>query len=615
MRLIKRLDIFVVKNFLTLFAGTFCISLFVVMMQFLWRYVDELIGKGLSMMVLAKFLFYSGETLVPLALPLAILLASLISFGNMGERLELLSMKAAGIPLVRVLRPLIVVNILLASASFYFQDNIAPRSEIKLRQLLFSMRAKSPELDIPEGVFYDGIQSVNMYINHKDKETGMLYGLIIYNLKDGVNNAHIILADSGRLETSYDKMHLLLHLWNGEQFENLNSAAVQARNVPYRRETFVMKDVLIDFDTNFNLVEEENFKDNEGAKDIKHLLTSIDSLENYYDSVGHSFYDDMRCGPLFISNTTMARRRNFETGKVENIAPADIKHIENDTLNIDSMFYRLDAANQQRAVFAAMQKTNMLQMDTDYKGDVMRYANTNIRRHWIAFWQKFTMSLSCLLFFFIGAPLGAIIRKGGLGMPVVISVIIFIFYYIINNSGMKVGREGSIPVWFGMWVSTFVMAPLGVFFTVKSNNDSVVFNKDAYVAFFRKLWGIRQKRNITKKEVIINDPDYPAIASILGNIIAESKAYRKLHRFFHLPEILRLVFSEKRDQRIEHIDNAVEYVVDALSNSKDKQILMQVNRMPVLDIHSFRYYRRIRRDLKQVIRTSETLKQRCEELV
>ena len=166
MRFVRRLDIFVVKNFLTLFAGTFCISLFVVMMQFFWRYVDELIGKGLSVFILLKFLFYSGETLVPMALPLAILLASLISFGNMGERLELLSMKAAGIPLIRVLRPLVVVNLLLAAASFYFQNNIAPKSEVKLRQLLFSMRAKSPELDIPEGVFYDGIQGVNMYVEH-----------------------------------------------------------------------------------------------------------------------------------------------------------------------------------------------------------------------------------------------------------------------------------------------------------------------------------------------------------------------------------------------------------------------------------------------------------------
>ena len=614
MRFIRRLDIFVVKNFLTLFAGTFCISLFVVMMQFLWRYVDELIGKGLSIMILLKFLYYSGETLVPLALPLAILLASLISFGNMGERLELLSMKAAGIPLIRVLRPLIFVNILLAIGSFYFQNTIGPQAEIKLRQLLFSMKAKSPELEIPEGVFYDGIQSVNMYVDHKDKETGMLYGLIIYNLKDGVNNAHIILADSGVLQTSYDKMHLLLHLYNGEQFENLNNSAVQARNVPYRRETFVMKNVLIDFDTNFNLMEEENFKDNESAKNINHLLTSIDSLEIFYDSVGHTYYDDMKCGPMFIANTTMAKRRNFETGQVESLAPKDIKHVENDSINIDTLFYHMDATAQQRAVYAAIQKTAMLQMDTNYKGEVMDYGDTKIRRHWIAFWQKFTMPLSCLLFFFIGAPLGAIIRKGGLGMSVVVSVIIFIFYYIINNSGMKVGREGSIPVWFGMWVSTFIMAPLGIFFTVKSNNDSVVFNKDAYISFLRKLWGIRASRHIALKEVIINDPDYPVLAGILNNIIKESTVYRKRHRLFHLSEVLRLVFTKQREERIEHIDAAVEYVVDALSNSKDRQILLQINKMPILDIYSFRYYRRIRRDLKQVIRTSKTLKERCEEL-
>ena len=614
MRFIRRLDIFVVKNFLTLFAGTFCISLFVVMMQFLWRYVDELIGKGLSLLILLKFLLYSGETLVPMALPLAILLASLISFGNMGERLELLSMKAAGIPLVRVLRPLIVVNLLLAGASFYFQNNIAPKSEVKLRQLLFSMRAKSPELDIPEGVFYDGIQGVNMYVEHKDKETGMLYNLIIYNLKDGVNNAHIILADSGRLVTSYDKKNLVLHLYNGEQFENLNNASVQAKNVPYRRETFVKKDFIIDFDMNFNLAEEENFKDNERTKNITHLMTSVDSLAHYYDSVGHLYYDEMRCSSHFFSNTSQARRRNFETGTVDNVAPKDLTHIENDTVVIDSIYSRLDLSTKQRVIFAAMQKTSIMQNESQYRTEVMDYGSYKIRRHWLAFWQKFTMSLSCLLFFFIGAPLGAIIRKGGLGLPVVISVIIFILYYIVDNTCMKMGRDGVWPVWIGMWVSSFVMAPVGVFFTIKSNNDSVVFNKDAYTSFFRKLWGIRPKRHITLKEVIINDPDYPIVAMILDNIINESRQYRKKHKIFHLKEILNIVFTKQRDEQIQKIESAVEYVVDALSNSRDKQILMQVNKMPVLDIYSFRFYRRIYPDLKQVIATSQLLKHRCEEI-
>ncbi len=584
------------------------------MMQFLWRYVDELIGKGLSLMILAKFLLYSGETLVPMAMPLAVLLASLISFGNMGERLELLSMKAAGIPLVRVLRPLIVVNLLLAVASFYFQNNIAPKSEIKLRQLLFSMRAKSPELDIPEGVFYDGIQGVNMFVEHKDKDTGMLYNMIIYNLKDGVNNAHIILADSGRLVTSYDKKNLVLHLYNGEQFENLNNGAVQAKNVPYRRETFVRKDIIIDFDMNFNLAEEENFKDNESAKNLVHLLTSVDSLTQYYDSVGRMYYDEMRCSSLFFSNTSQARRRNFETGQIDNVAPKELTHIENDTVNVDSLFKRMDTGTKQRVIYAALQKTNVMQNESQYRTDVMDYGSYKIRRHWIAFWRKFTVSLSCLLFFFIGAPLGAIIRKGGLGLPVVISVIIFILYYIVDNTCMKMGRDGVWPVWTGMWVSSIVMAPLGVFFTIKSNNDSVVFNKDAYISFFRKLWGIRQKRHITLKEVIINDPDYPIIASILENIIQESRQYRNEHKIFHLKEIMSIVFTKQRDERIKRIDNAVEYVVDALSNSRDRQILIQVNKMPVLDIYSFRFYRRIYLDLRQVIATSQLLKHRCEEL-
>ena len=584
------------------------------MMQFLWRYVDELIGKGLSLMIMAKFFFYSGLTLVAMALPLAVLLASLISFGNMGERLELLSMKAAGIPLFRVLRPLVVVNILLAVASFFFQNNISPKSEVKLRQLLFSMRAKSPELDIPEGVFYDGIQGVNMFVERKDKETGMLYNLIIYNLKDGINNAHIILADSGRLLTSHDKKNLVLHLYNGEQFENLRNGALQAKNVPYRRETFVKKDFIIDFDMNFQLAEEENFKDNAGAKNIKHLLASVDSLTEYYDSVGRVYYDEMRCSSLFLSNTSQARRRNFETGKIDDVTPKNLVHIENDSVNIDTIFNRLDISTKQRVIYAALQKTTIMQNESAYRTDVMDWGNYNIRRHWISFWQKFTMSLSCLLFFFIGAPLGAIIRKGGLGLPVVVSVIIFILYYIVDNTCMKMGRDGVWPVWIGVWVSSFVMAPVGVFFTVKSNNDSVVFNRDAYVSFFRKLWGIRPKRHLAMKEVIINDPDYPIVAMILDNIINQSRDYRRKHKIFRLKEIINIVFTKKRDEQIQRIDSAVEYVVDALSNSRDRQILNQVNKMPVLDIYSFRFYRRIYLDLKQVIATSQLLKHRCEEL-
>ena len=232
---IKKLDIFILKSFCTLFMGTFFICLFIFMMQFLWKYVDEMVGKGLEMSVLAQFFFYSALTLVPASLPLAILLAALITFGNFGERFELLAMKAAGISLLKIMRPLIVFIIFICGVSFYFQNVIGPKAQTKLWTLLISMKQKSPELDIPEGVFYDEIDGYNLYVKHKNRKTGMLYDVLIYNFEKGFENAQIIKSDSGRLEMTADKQHLYLHLYNGEQFENLKSQNMNQKNVPRKR--------------------------------------------------------------------------------------------------------------------------------------------------------------------------------------------------------------------------------------------------------------------------------------------------------------------------------------------------------------------------------------------
>ena len=227
---IKKLDIFILKSFLLLFSGTFFICLFIFMMQFLWRYVDELVGKGLEIGVLAQFFFYSGLTLIPLSLPLAILLAALMTFGNFGERYELLSMKAAGIPLLRIIRPLTIFCVLLCCMSFYFQNVTGPKAQMKLWTLLVSMKQTSPELDIPEGVFYSDIEGYNIYVKHKDRKTGFMKDLLIYNFSDGFENAHIIWATEGKMEMSEDKKNLHLHLYQGEQFENLKSQSIYARN-------------------------------------------------------------------------------------------------------------------------------------------------------------------------------------------------------------------------------------------------------------------------------------------------------------------------------------------------------------------------------------------------
>lgn len=635
MKFIKKLDLYVLKNFLTLFAGTFCICLFVVMMQFLWRFVDELVGKGLEVGIIAELFFYAGLTLVPLALPLAILLASLISFGNMGERLELLSIKAAGISLIRTLAPLIVVVTLLAGVSFYFQDVVAPRAQLRVYQIRYSIMQKSPELDIPEGVFYDGIDQVNLYVKQKNKETGMLYDVVIYNMMDGVNNAHIILADSASLETSKDKRNLLLHLYQGEQFENMpNSSIMPSGNVMYRRETFVEKHFVITFDTNFKMADSEAVSSSANTKDMRTLLATIDSLELDADSCGHRYYTQMKGETLFVPQ----RSQSLEIGGgapmtlgTQNGMPAGGSTVtrsskddksktvdaEKETAaelpNIDTLFASKSVSERANIVNNALQRVRIQQMNSQALADMMTEEQRAIRMHWIQFWTEITMALACIVFFFIGAPLGAIIRKGGLGLPVVVSVIIFIIYYVINTGGMKMSRAGEIPVWIGMWASTIVLAPLGAFFTIKSNNDSVVFNMDTYRTFFIKLFGIPQHRHIYKKEVIIDDPDYAALAPRISALSDSVKTYRRNNRRMMPLQLMVYVLKNKKDAELSRINTELEALVDELSNSKDRQILNLLNVFPILRTAP-RLHNRLRKELRTVYKTCDNILQRINEM-
>ena len=611
MQLIKKLDLYVLKNFLTLFAGTFCISLFVVMMQFLWKYIDELVGKGLGLDVTAKFFFYAAVTLVPLALPLAILLASLISFGNLGERLELLSIKAAGISLFRTLRPLIIVVLMLSGASFYFQDVLVPQAQMNLLQLRLSIQVKSPEVEIPEGVFYDGIDRINLYVKHKNKDTGMLYDVMIYNMQDGIDRAHIILADSAFLQTSADKKFLLLYLYDGEQFENLNSAALMARNVPYRRETFMEKHFLINFDMNFSMADADDVSGMASTKNMKELVHDIDSMTAEADSIGHSNYRAMKRGVLYVPSEDEAS----DKGKAGLTASGKGRMvIVPDSMNVDSMFQRRDPAQQSTVYGNALMRIHSQQSNSLGYAETMDIYDYQVRRHWIEFWQKITMSLACLVFFFIGAPLGAIIRKGGLGLPVVFSVIIFIVYYIINTGGMKMAKEGSIPVWIGMWASTVVLAPLGAFFTVKSNNDSVVFNLDSYKAFFVKLLGIRQHRHIVRKEVIIDDPRYEVLLPRLQALAGDVRAYRKKHKRLLQLQLMVVMLKNRKDPELQRINAELESVIEELSNSRDRQLLLLLNAFPILRTAP-RLRNRLRKELRTVYKTCDKVILRINEML
>ena len=578
---IRKLDKFIARQFLLLFAATFFICQFVLMMQFLWRYVDDLIGKGLTVDVLAQFLGYMGLMLMPQAIPLAILLSSLITFGNLGESSELTAIKAAGVSLLGAMRSLIVLVVIAAGLSMYFQDVIGPMANQKFGQLLLSMKQKSPELEIPEGRFYDGLPNTNLYVHKKDLNTGKLYKVMIYRQSGSYEDQAIILADSGMLQSTAEKKHLLMTLWSGEWFENMRSQDIGGTaEVPYRRETFGQKQILLDFDDGFNLADAAGIASNAKSKSSKQIIHDLDSIRHSNDSIGRSLYMEARYYVLYteaLSHEDSLRLADIRSGLTETSQSLP---------KPDSIYSSLDSEAKRMVAREAARQAQAAANDCRLKADYAEYFNRQERLHLIELIGKFTLALSCIVFFFIGAPLGAIIRKGGLGVPVIISVIVFIVYYIFDNSGMRMARDDNWTVWYGKTISMMVLTPLAVFFTYKANNDSTVFNIDAYRLFFIRVLGLRQKRNLTYKEVIISPPDYTADAEKLRDIIADIEAYRQEQHLLRWPNPIKVFFRPGDDQRIEEINEKLNFAIDDLSNTRDNHILHHLNSIPVLATHA-----------------------------
>ncbi len=473
---------------------TFMICLFIVLMQFIWQHIKDFVGKGLEIGVLAEMFFYAAMSMVPLALPLAILLASLMTFGNLSERFELLAIKASGVSLIKIMRPLIVTIIFIATGAFFFQNNLLPTIQVKMWTLLYSMKQKSPALEIPEGVFYNQIEGYNIFVREKDNKKNMMYDIIIYDISKGAENAMIILADSGNLKFTDDNHFLFLTLESGESFENLKSQEASSTIVPYRRETFSRKEILIPFDAGFNRLDESTMSDKYVGKNIAELKQAVDSMTSIVDSIGSSIGNELKTSSYYniLERTTSSSQPSSQTISLSNF---DIKN----AYSTASVQERENWTNR------ALNKARTIKQEYEFKSYRANEQKNLIRRHEIEMHKKFTLSFACLIFFFIGAPLGAIIGRGGLGTPIVVSVILFIFYYIIDNSAYKMARDGVWEVWQGLWLSSAVLLPLGIFFTYKAVNDSAVFNKDAYMNFFRKLFGRHTARKVEMKEVAMID--------------------------------------------------------------------------------------------------------------
>ena len=571
-RMIKRLYLFILKSFLPLFAMTF----FIVLMQFLWKYIDDLVGKGLEISVLGELFFYAAVTMVPMALPLAILLASLMTFGNLGERSELTAIKASGISLIKVMQPLIILIMAIAVGAFLFQNDVLPKAQVKMWTLLFSMKQKSPEVEIPESVFYDNIPGYNLLVKSKNRETGVLYDVMIYDISRGGDNSTILLADSARMAFTKDSRYLYLHLFNGEQFENLREQRALDRNVPFRRESFLDKEILIPFDANFNRLDEGGMRRQYVGKNIEELNFSIDSISHRVDSIGLGYAKELKRS----SFSGVLKSTYFlvdDEKKGEGVEKGENAVIP---LQLDSLILAMDPHDQRDLYTKAINLNRNRAQEFEFRAINMSDEKLTIRRHEIELIKKFTLSVACIIFFFIGAPLGAIIRKGGLGTPLVISVLLFLFYYIIDNTGYKMARDGRVAVWFGMWLSTSILLPLGIFVTYKAMNDSAVFNKDLYLNLVRRWFGLRETRHLPLKEVVINELSPRYAKGLLCRLYGECAVWARRN-----PQQLsyNLYWSVGYPfEAIERIALLTDEVANYLHDSKDLKVNALLQRFPVI---------------------------------
>jgi len=527
---------------------TFFVVLFLLLMQFLWRYIDELVGKGLELKIIGELLFYASSGLVPLALPLAVLLSSLMTFGNMGEYYELTAIKSSGISLRRIMLPLVVLVFFISIGAFLFANNILPYTNLKMKSLLYDVRNQRPEVQIMEGVFYNGIDNFSIRVNRKDPETNMMYGIRIYDHTASKGNVSVTLADSGRMKMTADRRNLVVTLWSGRSYSEMDEKRKRDRNYPHRLDKFKEQRIIIEM-SGFELLrsDESLFRNSYTMLNLSQLQSARDSLENELNKKSRQFYNTMIMNNFF--KMSMYKRRNLPPTAIHldpntPVAPSSPGAVNPSTAkrtsvrelpiqkkqaleaarekaaqeapvappvtytagkpvlkvhDFDSLFSTYSIEKQHEIVRYAITSTSMNQYSVVSTASNLTYDMRYLRRHEIEWHRKFTLSIACLIFLFIGAPLGAIIRKGGLGMPTVISTLMFILYYIISLTGEKFVRESVLSATAGMWLSSYILIIAGIFLTYEATNDSAILNLDSYINWFRDKLGFSRKVILDRK--------------------------------------------------------------------------------------------------------------------
>lgn len=565
------------QRFLPVFAMTFFITLFIVMMQFLWRYIDDLVGKGLSVDVIGELFFYAALTMVPTALPLAVLMASLMTFGNLGEKFELTAMKAAGISLFRIMRPLIILITLVAAGAFFFQNDVLPMAQTKMWTLMYSIRQKSPEVEIPEKTFYNDLPGMNLYVDHKDRENGRLDNLIIYDTSRGMDKVRVILADSGRISFTEDKSRICIDLFQGEMYEDFHDNVMgrgTTRYMPFRREKFDHKTAYLAFDANFNRMNDSTMRAQYIGKNISELRVAIDSINARVDSVGREFGRDIKEREYFGVPYYVYKYTDSEPVKTVR------RPVNAESFNLDSMLKGPRPESYAAYLNSALMKAKRYKNEFEFRSHALDQEQKNLRRHKIEMHKKFTLSIACLIFFFIGAPLGAIIKKGGLGMPLVISVLLFVVYFIFDNMGYKMARDGKVEVIAGIWLSTMVMFPLGAFFTYKAVGDTTMFDFDMYRRWWRALrmrlgHKYSDEKRYTMKELVMDDVSPRTAIEYISEARSAVDAYARARgRLLIGPGLFTSIKQHKQMRQ------SLTRMGDYLSNTRSPQTIELLNAIP-----------------------------------
>ncbi len=476
----KKLDKFVLKSFVGPLILTFFIVLIILILQFLWMYVDELAGKGLELKIVAELLFQFALSFVPMALPLAILLASLMTFGNMGEYSELTALKSSGIPLKRIMKPLIVLVAFITIISFFFSNNVLPYSNRKARTLLYDIRRKRPDINLQAGSFNNDIDGFSIKVSSKDPVTNRLDRLFIYDHRNNKGNSSVTYADSGYMRVTHDETAMSMVLYNGYSYNEMPEKGDGAynRKYPYRKDYFKEQTIIISL-SGFDLerTEIDLFKSHSAMKNISQLTHDIDSLNKRYNKRVDNYYTE-------FDNTILYSGRNRETVRHQTDRFSDGKRLPLETDQAYRSISDIDKkAVLSRAITNVKETSNYLSTKNESLHSEVKF----IKGYEVNWNKKFTLSFACLVFFFIGAPLGAIIRKGGLGTPAVISILFFVIWYVVSISGEKLVEENLVSTFAGMWASSYILLPVGLFLTYKASNDSVILNIETYISFLKKI--------------------------------------------------------------------------------------------------------------------------------